>query len=460
MSSKKLYLMLTLIITFLAISPLIGAGPAIDPDSGRISAIYSNTFNTIPGVISVWPPGQPTWALLTAFISSFVKSWSYENIARLFSCLSIVFALFTALVVFRKFGRISSRPCVTMLATLAFTLHPLFLWHSVAVVEEMFTLFFFMLSWWLIEYKSIRSVSLLFFSVAAGAKLSVLGLFPLLLLEIVNPQDIKASVKDVLVFSLSTVLLVFMFYLPVLSHYGMSFSAWNEGIRYFQVLYGQTDLWKRLAIGNFLLRATINWRVILIFLLVVNFAFVLFKIFLRKKSQWLDQLLNLKSVLIFDMLFFLAVRQALPPLEPYHLLLWLPLIAYGTYYLFRNIHDLARVGRFITNTLVVVSAVVSLYFCFLAPYSRSYFLFPLIPILYIMLIRFSDLFPRRAVAIWLVIAVFSFLPNIRNFQLSFSELVVNKHGFYKALVNKEISNFNDHGFIISGDRSVFRLFKR
>ena len=48
MSSKKLYLMLTLIITFLAISPLIGAGPAIDPDSGRISAIYSNTFNKIP----------------------------------------------------------------------------------------------------------------------------------------------------------------------------------------------------------------------------------------------------------------------------------------------------------------------------------------------------------------------------------------------------------------------------
>lgn len=412
-------------VSFLSILPFALNGVLMDYDYGN--TINSVLHHTTPekGYRPARHPGCPTYELSLAFV--------YKPLARMginfpeaqiiFQWASWIFAIGLALLFFQCLLVVLS-PLSAFLATVTLLLHPLFLWHKWAGVEDMFALFFVFLGWYLLREK--KDLDLASMVAALGAAAKAFGFvygFAMLVYVFVRYGRIKA-----LRFGFLYAVLAFFFYAPALYFYGMNlremFATQHYGI----------PPHDRPAIGWVLARDTIQFYLPVAFALGLAYA--------RRWQKGVFSFVAQCDIWLLALLPFCAMDYK----------------RFGYRYFFFAV-SLFFLGRLLwrvkegnNKDLLAywIMAAGIFYVAFSAPYSRSFFLFALPPLILLMAHRFKDW------RFWLTTLLLTYLPMFFCFELRGKPpfLTVYSHGFYVSHIKGKGSEYNDTGM-----RLVKPLFK-
>ena len=384
-------------------------------------------------------PGSPVYTLICAFMLFWVQRFfGLGHEISFLNYFSLIFSLFSAVILYSKIKKMGADWRLNVLGCLAFSLHPLFLWHSFSMVEDAFALFLMMLAWKTAEKKEMKMFSLVAVAMAVGSKFSSIGLLPLVLTEFLDKEktgSFKKLAGSLLKPLLAVFVLSFLFILPALASVGM-----NPFRFYATDLYGTKSALQRAEIGWFLIRTTILWWIPAGIFLILQYI----KTILKTKSF---RLIEKIDVLIFCLFVF-----ALAPVfwgGPVFLLIGAVVFRF---YFAGMKADSEQMFIFWRELFIILSFAFALFFVVLYPFSRSICYFALIPGIILLKKRFQGL------VLWFFIAAFTFFPMFHYIQLTAKKLLIHKQGYYWALKEKAVSHYNDYGFVFSPKSEMYEFY--
>lgn len=418
------------IIILLAQAPLLKTHTNIDYDSPLVVAAINNCLGLNSHFAVDRIPGSPVYILTSAALMFWVKKFFGEiSTSGALWVLSILMSWLTLIVFYQRSKKIADSHWIQGLMLLSLALHPIFIWHSFSAVEDMFALFCFALSLLMVRKQPLKNLAWIIFAMGVGAKISLIGTFPLVFAFYIDKDSgadalsvIKQLAEPLMIVVLVSVLLM----LPAAANFGM-----DPTVMFKTNNYG-TVFKQRLGIGWFLTWTTILWWIPFGFYLIIQYVTRLVKY--RKLT--LIEIADIPVLLIF--LACLKPRFILTLVIV--VIVFVSLIVIILYYLQAK-GNANREFQFSKALLIVLSVPCSIIFIMLCPFSRSFLLFALIPILYSMSLR------CRSVIVWVFIAIFSYVSMFHYVQVTGKKIMIHDFGYYEAFLKQKNNHFNDYGFV-------------
>lgn len=415
------------IIILLAQAPLLKTHTNIDYDSPSVVSTINNCLGANSHFEVDRNPGSPVYILTSAALMFWVKKFFGKvSTGATLWILSILMSWLILIVSYERSKKIADSHWIQGLMLLSLALHPIFIWHSFSAVEDMFALFCFALSLLMVRKKPLKNLAWIIFAMGVGSKVSLIGTFPLVFAYYIDKDrgtDVVSVIKQLAEPLMIVVLVSVLLMLPAAAHFGMDptlmFKTNNYGTVFNQ----------RLEVGWFLTRSTILWWLPFGFYLIIQYVTRLVKY----RKLRLIEMVDVPILLIF-----------LACLKPRFLLtlviVLVSLIVIILYY-FQAKGNADREFQFSKALLIVLSVPFSIIFIMLCPFSRSFLLFALIPLLYSMSLR------CRSVIVWIFIAIFSYVSMFHYVQVTGKKIMIHDFGYYEAFLKQKNNHFNDYGFV-------------
>ena len=187
-----------------------------------------------------------------------------------------------------------------------------------------------------------------------------------------------------------------------------------------QISHYGTDPVERPKIGWWLARITILWWLP---------AFLFYSFYVGR------EFVKNKKVQSFDFIIGLFLMLCLVPEIP-----GLKYIFYISFFLwfFKNAK---KQKKYFLYAALALSIFITMRTIMAAPYSRSYLLFSLIPILILLIVRFRNL------TFWIAMFILTFMPMFYYFHITIRQFFYADRGYYQAITKQNINDYNDTGFI-------------
>jgi len=416
------------VICYLSLWIFIARGNIVlDHDSGN-SFNRINAMATRPFPYSVdRRPGSPGYELPMAFLAKISYSFgaSPEHVRKIILWTNWGGGFVVLLLLFNILKK-RLGPMVAFVATMAMAVHPLYIWHSRALVEDVFSLFCVFVGWWLLRYEDEPDLAALLMAVGTAAKTFGLayGVAGILYVSYLNGP--KKGLRFALLFALS----YFMLMLPSLAAVGMDVGA------LFTTNHYGTSPASRPAIGWLMARDTFLYLIPMVVILGGAYGLR----FLRR-----DFRLILRAD-IWLILFFPFMLMDYKNYTIYRIFLILVALTLLIPFVKKMIQDKTDKNR-IDFICYAVMALMVFFAAFRAPYSRSYFLLALPPLILVLSYRFKSLY------FWLMVVVVSYMPmfNYFDFRAKPPFVRVFPDGFYSAhLEENREQDYHSFGFTYSG----------
>lgn len=370
-------------------------------------------------------PGSPTHEMTLGIAYKFLSSRGISLSAShlVFQWLTWLLSLFLLFLVQKLLLKYLS-PVAAFFAACVLALHPLFIWHAWAFMEDMFGLFFVLAGWFLIREKKDYDLAAISMAVGCGAKALGLGFALAGLIYILAREGKYRAMR----YALVSGVLLFFFYAPAFAWYGMSFKTMGTYVQH----YGTNPL-DRPAIGALLARDSVLFYIPVYGFLLWGYL----RRFLKKDFRFFSfgdvWLLSLLPLCVMDFNKF-GYRY----------------IFYGAtlisiFCLVKKLNE--------ENSLDLICYWImagSVFFlAFRNPYSRSFFLFAIPPLLLVMAQKF------KSKQFWVSVLVISFLPMFYYFQVRGKPpfFTLFPRGFYSAHIMaqdhaRHNNEYNDGGLSV------------
>ncbi|HBE01766.1 MAG TPA: hypothetical protein DC049_04740 [Spirochaetia bacterium] len=424
-----------LVIFFAAVWPLIKSGSIIDYDGGAAVntvnyIIYDNNYH----YGNSRPPGCPVYEFVSALIYYPFKNILSPKYTRIFmQYFSLLLSMLTIAVFYLKIKNLDKNPLLCFLAVLTMGLHPVFIWLSFSSVEEAFALFLMILAWKLAENNKTRIVAVILTAMALASKVSSFALIPLILSEFLDEKDTANPYKIIKKTAIplgSIIFLGLLLFMPVLVANNMNFK------KVFTTIHYGTPPADRPYIGTSLGRITILWW-IPVSIWIIGF--------------YLIKMIKIKKIPEINKYDFFILSFLLLILSPGLLLLKLTTVVFLIYMLVFYYRQEKNNPEFMLNywknIFTGAAFALSLLAPLLAPYSRSFFYFTLIPLICLLILRFKNIY------LWAVMIIISFLPMFFYYHIDLQAMAFNRHGFYRAHINNRDNDYNDFGYFNSNPKT-------
>lgn len=408
-------------ISLISILPLVKTNQHMDYDSGSITSLAVHLLEKPQGYVPTRHPGSPVFELGVAALCKIFTIFGATTEAAWGRILQWMnwFLFMGFMAIFYFDAKKATNRVTGLLMSLCLVLHPLFLWSGWALVDDIPALFFGYLGWRLVYKGKNLEWAALAVAVAINCKAFALAYFIASLANLIAQKNHRRLAR----FTAMTILLSGLFYLPAFAAFQFSLKQALTTENYGSVLS------YRPIVGWALIRQTV-----LIHLPLLVWLLGVYSARLWKKQTTLahfaDPLIGL--IVIWGFILF----------NEFHFDMIVGLTMFATFWTAAHHQDKQTRELFFSSILPLSLAVLVVTALMLtSPYSRSFFLLALPPLLLLVGHRVSSRY------FWFATVIIGFVPMFHYFQIGahYPKILVFEHGFYDALIKQHAREYNDTG---------------